>query len=101
MSKKYTEATEAVVAEPVKTVNSQPVEQYMYIGENLIKAGLMKYQVYKGGKPAIIETLKVKYPLIEQLFVKISDIEKARVAIMSKGTALYLANQQIINGGEN
>lgn len=75
-----------------------PAERYMYVGKSIIRAGLLHGQVFIGGKPAVLETLKEKYPLIEQLFVPIGEIDKAREAAATKGTPLYLANQQIIGG---
>ncbi len=75
-----------------------PTERYMYVGKSISKAGLLRWQVFLGGKPAVIETLKEKYPLIEQLFVPITEIDKARQAVATKGTPLYLANQQIAGG---
>ena len=79
-------------------LTDMPADRYMYVGKSITKAGLLRFQVFRGGKPAIIETLKEKYPLIEQLFVPIAEIDKARAAVETKGTPLYLANQQI--GGE-
>lgn len=75
-----------------------PVERYMYVGRSIIKAGLLRWQVFRGGKPTIVETLKAEYPLIEQLFVPLAEIDKARAAVETKGTPLYIANQQIIGG---
>ena len=94
MSKKYM----AHQAEAVAVRGKEP--RYMYIGANLPAAGLLRYQVFIGGKPPVVDNIKTKYPLIEQLFVPIKDIERARSQVKTKGTALYLANQQIINGGE-
>ena len=79
-------------------LGDMPVDRYMYVGKSITKAGLLRWQVFRGGKPAIIETLKEKYPLIEQLFVPIAEIDKAREAVVTKGTPLYLANQQITGG---
>lgn len=79
-------------------LTDMPKDRYMYVGKSITKAGLLRFQVFRGGKPAIIETLKEKYPLIEQLFVPIAEIDKARADVETKGTPLYLANQQI--GGE-
>ena len=79
-------------------LSDMPVDRYMYVGKSITKAGLLRWQVFRGGKPAIVETLKEKYPLIEQLFVPIAEIDKARAAIETKGTPLYLANQQIAGG---
>lgn len=75
-----------------------PVERYMYMGKSIIRAGLFHGQVFRGGKPAVLETLKEKYPLIEQLFVPIGEIDEAWEAVETKGTPLYLANQQIVGG---
>ena len=79
-------------------LTDMPKDRYMYVGKSITKAGLLRFQVFRGGKPAIIETLKEKYPLIDQLFVPIADIDKARAAVETKGTPLYLANQQIGGG---
>lgn len=78
--------------------SDMPAERYMYVGKSITRAGLLQGQVFHGGKPAVIETLKEKYPLIEQLFVPIAEIDKAREAVETKGTPLYLANRQIVGG---
>lgn len=73
-------------------------ESYMYIGQSLLSAGLLKNQVFRGGKPAMLDSLKEKYPLIEQLFVPIARIDNAMAEVKTKGTVLYLANQQLLGG---
>lgn len=78
----------------------QTVDRYMYVGRTIYSAGLMHNQVFKGGRPAIIETLKEKYPLIGELFVPLADVDKAQADVLKKGTALFIANQQFIHGGE-
>lgn len=83
-----------------ETVQVKKPERFIYLGPNLLKAGLQKYQVFKGDKTDVVQTLKEKYSLIEQLFVPISEMNKAMQAIQTKGTPAFLAYQQITGGEE-
>lgn len=79
--------------------NVKKIDQYMYIGPNLLREGLQRFQVYKGGLPSSVDALKEKYPLIKQLFVKTENINIAMQAVQQDGTPAFLAYQQILKGG--
>lgn len=71
-------------------------ERFIYLGPNLLKFGLQKYQVFIGGKPQAIDELSEKYPLIHQLIVRVEKLSEAEKAMNKKGTPIYMALQQII-----
>lgn len=85
--------------EAYDTVSQNAITRYVYIGANLIKHGLKKYRVFIGKPDGIIDELKTKYSLIAQLFVAVDKLDEARKKITEKGTVLYLANEQILKGG--
>ena len=60
----------------------------IYIGPNLSRARLLKYQIFIGGYPFHLESEFEKMPHLKDLFVPISDMEKAVVQTLTKGTPL-------------
>lgn len=70
-------------------------ERYIYLGPNMLKYGLQKYQVFKGGLPKAAEELKAKHPLFNQLFATIDNMAKVEKDMATKGTPAYLALKQL------
>lgn len=81
-----------------RTAPEKP-ERFIYLGPNLLKAGLQTYHVFKGGKPLGLDELKKQHSLIEQLFAEINDANELMQAVKTKGTPAYLAYEQIVKGG--
>lgn len=72
-------------------------KRYMYIGPNILAAGLKKNQVYIG-KPNFIE-LKKQYSLIDNLIIPLTDITVAMEDLDRRGSVKNLAKLQILKGG--
>lgn len=88
-----------MAAKQTKAVPEKP-GRLIYLGPNLLKFGLQTYQVYKGGKPKILEKVKETYPLIGQLFAPVQNASGVMQAIEAKGTPANLAYRQITGKGE-
>ncbi|MEG2765724.1 MAG: hypothetical protein RR910_08230, partial [Acidaminococcaceae bacterium] len=76
------------------TTDKNP-ERFIYLGPNLLSAGLQTNQVFKGGKPAVLEGLKGQYPMIDQLFAPVAELHILQKLIATKGTAANLAYKEM------
>lgn len=60
----------------------------IYVGPNLSRARLLKYQVFIGGYPNHLDSEFEAMPHLKDLFVPISDMGNAVVQTQTKGTPL-------------
>ena len=72
--------------------------QVMYIGPNMRELGRVNGRVYRGDCSIFFKPLKEKYSLIGVLLVPISEITAAKVRMSTKGSAEWLAVQQLTGG---
>lgn len=85
---------------PKKTATSADttkklLDQLVYVGPSIPKRGIRHGVIYKGGKPAVFRDIFENYPVFETLFVPVSDLVKAQKQVVTEGTALYLAAQEM------
>lgn len=71
----------------------------VYVGPNLVKRGLRKYQIYKGGLPIMATELIKAEPLAAQLFVPLEEMQAAIKATSQKGTPVNLAYETLLAKG--
>ncbi|WP_432642513.1 hypothetical protein [Acidaminococcus sp.] len=80
--------TDTEIAAAAETKKENAVVTVSYIGPNIPRLGLTKYQVYSGGIPAfsdvVTEEQKAK---LTRLFIPISQLSTAMEAIEKKGTS--------------
>lgn len=72
----------------------------IYIGARLGKDGVLPNEIFTAKPVETIERLKEKYPLIELLFVPVTEYMTARAEMETAGTARNKAYQQT-KGGES
>lgn len=110
MAKKKINIEEVVsVEEDVKAVElpeeiPEPAEEtktyqrFIYVGPSSLADGLFNRQIFIG-RPAFT-SLREKYPLLNVLIVPIAEVAVAMEGLERKGSAQYLAKQQILKGGQ-
>lgn len=69
---------------------SAPVqpESLVYVGPNLPRSLVMKYQVFVGGYPPSMESIFTQQPAVKKLFVPVKELTKAVQEISQAGTPL-------------
>ena len=67
----------------------------IYIGDSIVKEGLIKYTVFIERPTILINKLKEKYPLIERLFLTIDEFVEKQGEIEKKGTLIDAARKQL------
>lgn len=68
----------------------------IYIGDSVVKEGLIKYTVYLDRPTDLIDRLKEKYSLIERLFISIDEFVEKQDEIEKKATLIDAARQQLL-----
>ena len=68
----------------------------IYIGNSVVKEGLIKYTVYLDRPTDLIDRLKEKYSLIERLFISIDEFVEKQDEIEKKATLIDAARQQLL-----
>ena len=67
----------------------------IYIGDSIVKEGLIKYTVFIERPTILINKLKEKYSLIERLFLTIDEFVEKQGEIEKKGTLIDAARKQL------
>lgn len=92
---------EKTVKANTTATSEQKTKRLIYLGPNLLEKGLQTFKIFKGGIPEnIIQPIEKEFPLINQLFAEVAEMNSVLVAIKTKGTPRYLAYQQITKGSE-
>lgn len=68
-------------------VKVQP-ESLVYVGPNLPRSLVMKYQVFVGGYPPSMESIFAQQPAVRKLFVPVQELTNAVQDISREGTPL-------------
>lgn len=67
----------------------------VYVGPNRLTEGLKQYTVYRGDVSELVKGYTEKYKNISRLFVPVTELDAAMVAIKKQGTPLYLAFNEV------
>nr|WP_278430001.1 hypothetical protein [Brevibacillus laterosporus] len=88
--------------EKVKNETSNGQEQLIYCGPNVPGGILMRYTVFRGGKPDYLQDLFTNLPGIEELIVPLSEFTEVLNNTMIVGTREHQLCQEIAqyNGQE-
>ena len=70
----------------------------VYVGPNRLTEGLKQYTVYRGDVTDLVNSYTEKYKNISRLFVPVTELDAAMVAIKKQGTPLYLAFNEVKRG---
>lgn len=81
-----------------ETNEGTDMEQIIYMGPQILKKGLLSGQVFIGGVPEHIKECAKDKPLMNQLFVPVSQIVEAQQAINTPGTPQYIAYHDVLGG---
>ena len=84
----------------VQEVQSSKPEQLIYCGPNWLKHGLVKYQVFQGGKPFNLLEAGKECPEINELICPVEKLDELRSLIERKGTResnLYETTEKFIS----
>ncbi|OAZ43335.1 hypothetical protein [Paenibacillus polymyxa] len=81
---------------PVVPVQATEREQLIYIGPNLPGGRLAKYFISLGGFPAYLSDISDKVPAITELFVPVTDLSAAKVAMDQPGTTHNIAYAAVV-----
>ena len=68
---------------------------YIYVGSNNRKLGLVKYTIYTDKPQFLIDTLKTRYDLIENLFVPVRDFNNIEKELSKRESLISKASRQI------
>ena len=68
---------------------------YIYIGASNKNFGLVQNALYKDKPDKLIELLKTKFPLVENLFVPIEEFIEVEKELAKKESLIYKAFRQI------
>lgn len=66
--------------------HSEVKEKLVYIGPNLARLGLSRFQVYVGGIPKAAEKAAEQAPEIKRLFVPLAKLAKAKESLKRSGS---------------
>ncbi|GIO33123.1 hypothetical protein J2TS6_42640 [Paenibacillus albilobatus] len=91
MTKQEKKAETEVVAAKKQ---GQAPEQLIYIGPTLPN-GLSRFALFRGGKPAYLQTTLERIPELDALFVSVTEFTKRQVEVYQVGTALHAAYQMV------
>lgn len=94
-TKKVAPETAIEVPEVAIKAPAVPKGRVVYIGPTLLRLGLSKGMVFIDGMPQIAKDLMNKHPLITTLFVKIQELNDALKKVDEKGSALWVAAQDL------
>lgn len=74
-------------AEIISTDNdSTEIESLIYVGPNIYKMAMHRFQVYRGGLPPHVTRAIEKIPEIKNLIVPVTELETMRQKINKAGT---------------
>lgn len=68
---------------------------YIYIGSNNRKLGLVRYTIYTDKPRFLIDTLKTSCDLIENLFVPVRDFNSIEKELSKRESLISKASRQI------
>ena len=71
-----------------KSSQTTKPERLIYVGPSYKNGKLLKYQVFIGGLPTHIDDVFEKRPQIKKLFVAVSELPEAEMAIAKAGTPM-------------
>ncbi|MEK3947341.1 hypothetical protein MHB46_02470 [Paenibacillus sp. FSL H7-0703] len=82
---------------PAQPSQAAEREQLIYIGPNLPGGRLAKYFISLGGFPAYLSDISDKVPAITELFVPVTDLSAAKVAMEQPGTTHNIAYAAVVD----
>ena len=87
--------TQAADKKTAATATAEKFDNVIYIGPNKLSKGLKKNTIYRGDVSEMVKGLTAQYANISRLFVKVSSLSDAMVAVKQKGTPIYLAYHEV------
>lgn len=70
----------------------------IYVGPTRKNRSIIQYTVYKGGYPESVKAEIAACPVLNKLFVPVSQLEQARKDIQTKGTILNKYYNKALGG---